>query len=403
MSKRFQKKLSERQEKKQAPQRPTMATSGARDDMPDLFDAAARGPRLVRLDLIRTDGETQPREQMMPDTIEEYAEAMRFEAERSLVVDLQNKPWPALEAVRDEDDHYWLVDGFHRLAAARQVGLEFFQAEVTPGTRRDAIRRSLGVNASHGQRRTRQDLQRAIERALRDEEWGRWSNANIARLCHTTAKTVAAHRERLERAREIPFYPLLTSSDGRQYERDRPAWLKQPSSEGEHSAAGASSDAEEADHTVVSVSPSRDDDAPAPGARSSERARWRDLLARYDEESLELLIAYPEARQDWRALARHAPRVLTEDGLLITPLYSRQRALLEGLTILCDEEEGPFPPAQVLYIPHFKRFFWAYALAPTRLPDAVVQEVSALQAKEASCAALVLGNPIDDWSKALSS
>ena len=398
MSKRFQKKLSARQHKqRQKPQAPTPATPGAQADTPDLLlDTGSRGPELVRLELIRTDGETQPREQMMPDTIEEYAEAMRFEPARDLVVDLQGKPWPAIELVRNPEGHHWLVDGFHRLAAARQIGLEAFQAQLQPGTHRDAIRLSFGVNASHGQRRTRQDLKRALERALRDEEWGKWSNASIAELCHTTAKTVASHRERLERAEEIPFYPLLTSSDGRQYERERPAWLETRSAQASKEATPDGPGAE-LEPDPKKASPDRDTLPPEPGG--SEHTKWRDLLADHEAHSLELLVAYPETPRDWHALADHAPRVLREEGLLITPLYSRQRALLDGLNILCDEE-GPFPPAQALYIQSFDRFFWVYAHTPGGLPHSVVQDVRVLRTEEGS-PLLVLGTPIDNWSEAL--
>ena len=65
------------------------------------------------------------------------------------------------------------------------------------GTRRDAILFSVGANASHGLRRTNQDKRRAVETLLRDEEWGAWSNSEIARRCGVHHSTVADLRPSL--------------------------------------------------------------------------------------------------------------------------------------------------------------------------------------------------------------
>ena len=61
----------------------------------------------------------------------------------------------------------------------------------------------MGANGSHGLRRNRQDIRRAIDLLLRDEEWGKWSDREIARRvgCHHT--TVGTVRDDLALSGEI--------------------------------------------------------------------------------------------------------------------------------------------------------------------------------------------------------
>ena len=44
----------------------------------------------------------------------------------------------------------WLADGFHRLAAFKDIGRDRIQAEVIEGTLEDALWRSFGANKTHG-------------------------------------------------------------------------------------------------------------------------------------------------------------------------------------------------------------------------------------------------------------
>ena len=64
------------------------------------------------IDQIRTDGGTQPRAELLIETIEDYAEQMQRNAEFPPVV------------VFFDGKEYWLADGFHRLAAAKQTNPE---------------------------------------------------------------------------------------------------------------------------------------------------------------------------------------------------------------------------------------------------------------------------------------
>jgi hypothetical protein len=54
---------------------------------------------------------------------------------------------------------------------------------VHAGTRRDAVLFAVRANQAHGLRRTNDDKRRAVMTLLNDEEWGKWSNREIARRC----------------------------------------------------------------------------------------------------------------------------------------------------------------------------------------------------------------------------
>lgn len=125
----------------------------------------------IRLDAIRLDGGTQPRVELNENTIADYAEAMESDA-----------PLPPIVVFHDGAAH-WLADGFHRYHGARKAGKVSIEAEVRQGTRRDAVLFSVGVNATHGLRRSNADKRKAVETLLRDDEWSRWSNVEIAKRC----------------------------------------------------------------------------------------------------------------------------------------------------------------------------------------------------------------------------
>ena len=131
------------------------------------------------------DGGAQMREEMKPDVVRDYADDMAAGAIFPPVV------------VYHDGSSYWLADGFHRVAAARKIERETFDAEVREGGDRDAILHGIGSNASHGLRRTQADKRRAVERLLRDEEWSKWSDRKIAKLAKVDHKTVGKVRRDL--------------------------------------------------------------------------------------------------------------------------------------------------------------------------------------------------------------
>lgn len=136
--------------------------------------------KVLPLSHIRTDGGTQPRASLCQDVIDEYAEALMAGADFPPVI------------LFFDGVQYWLADGFHRLAAARQTGQPSIIADIRPGTRREAVLHSVGANAAHGLRRTNADKRRAVTTLLTDLEWSVWSDREIARQC-CVSKTFVNH------------------------------------------------------------------------------------------------------------------------------------------------------------------------------------------------------------------
>jgi len=133
----------------------------------------------VNIDLIRQDGGTQARECMNPEAIQEYASSMSEGAEFPPVI------------LFFDGQVYWLGDGFHRVAAARQAKQKAIQAEVHDGGFREALLFAVGANANHGLRRTNADKRRAVSRLLDDPEWGQWSDREISRRCGVSNQFVS--------------------------------------------------------------------------------------------------------------------------------------------------------------------------------------------------------------------
>jgi hypothetical protein len=104
---------------------------------------------------------------------------------------------PPVLVVRDGETFY-LVDGFHRVAATRQrVGIEDITVEIIDGTFDDALWSSWGANRNHGLRRTQEDKRRAIKAAIEHFLWSRESDRAIARHIGCDHKTVGQMRERM--------------------------------------------------------------------------------------------------------------------------------------------------------------------------------------------------------------
>lgn len=142
----------------------------------------------INIHHVRVNGGSQPRAALDEDTIAEYAEAMESGA-----------TFPPIVVFYD-GEHYWLADGYHRRKAALRLKRETIAADIRQGTLRDAILYSASANASHGLRRTNGDKRRAVMTLLTDEEWGRWSNREIARRCAVSPDTV----DRLRREASLP-------------------------------------------------------------------------------------------------------------------------------------------------------------------------------------------------------
>jgi len=131
---------------------------------------------------VRLDGGTQPRAGLNEETVAGYAEALA-----------RGDKFPPAVVVYDGTS-YWLIDGFHRIAAARRCAWTDFDCSVESGTLEDAQWRSYSVNAAHGLQRSNEDKRRAIRAALRHPQGGSKSDREIATHVGVSHPTVAVIR-----------------------------------------------------------------------------------------------------------------------------------------------------------------------------------------------------------------
>ncbi len=116
---------------------------------------------------------------------------------------LQETPddWPPLIVVR-RDGQYVLLDGFHRVAAAQNLGMEAVHATVAPFPQDgDLARLAFAANLAHGLPLTLSDKRTRAERLLTEQP--DVSNMEIARQVALSPTTIATIRQRLEEAATI--------------------------------------------------------------------------------------------------------------------------------------------------------------------------------------------------------
>jgi ParB-like chromosome segregation protein Spo0J len=100
--------------------------------------------------------------------------------------------WPPIVVT---DDHM-LIDGHHRVAAARRLGWDRIPALVFRGSRADAYVEAVRSNISHGMPLTLSDRRRAGRQILGVHPT--WSDRRIAGTCGLSAKTVKRLRDESE-------------------------------------------------------------------------------------------------------------------------------------------------------------------------------------------------------------
>lgn len=159
--------------------------------------------------VIRTDGGTQSRAELPKGYVAELAAALSPKE-----FDL-----PPVEVCYDGTDH-WLWDGHCRHASYVQAGRKHIFARIRPGTLRDAVLLSCGANATHGWRRTPEDLRRQVWTLLNDPEWGKWSNSEIARRCHVNEGTIRRIRAEADGASSAPPKIAQVARGGTTYQMD---------------------------------------------------------------------------------------------------------------------------------------------------------------------------------------
>ena len=135
----------------------------------------------IDLDLLVLSPELQQRVKLDKSVIEEYAEAFKNHVKFPPITiwyrtDVEYKGTPLLHPA-------YLIDGFHRVEAAKIAGITELPFIRKQGTLREALLYSTSINSTHGLRRSNADKRKAVMTLLNDEEWNGWSNREIASHC----------------------------------------------------------------------------------------------------------------------------------------------------------------------------------------------------------------------------
>jgi predicted transcriptional regulator len=156
----------------------------------------------IELDQIRTDGGTQPRAALDFDAVDDYMDAMAAGINFPPVI------------VFHDGDNYWLADGFHRVKAADQAGLDEILCEIHHGTQQDAQWYSYSANKANGLRRTNDDKGRAVQAALVHPKGVSLSDRKIAKHVGVDHSTVLRWREKLSSCGALHHMNSRSSSRG---------------------------------------------------------------------------------------------------------------------------------------------------------------------------------------------
>ena len=140
----------------------------------------------LNLAVIRIDGGTQARAKIDDDVVQEYAAHMR-----------DGDQFPPITVFHDGSD-YWLGDGFHRYFATKSNAQVSIECEVKPGTKRDAKLYGLSANGRRGLSMGPEDVRKAVREMLLDPEWGKWTQAEIARHVGCSKMTVSRVKAELK-------------------------------------------------------------------------------------------------------------------------------------------------------------------------------------------------------------
>lgn len=115
--------------------------------------------------------------------------------------------------IYDTERGYILVDGFHRLAAAKQKELDEINADIKQGSVQDALAFACIANLKHGKQLTSQERQNAIRQYIKLNV-GK-SNRLIAEDVGCDEKTIRIYRSRMEDDGEIETQKKRVGKDDR--------------------------------------------------------------------------------------------------------------------------------------------------------------------------------------------
>lgn len=156
---------------------------------------------------IELDSSIQCRAKIDSETVNDYAERMG-EGDKFPPVDLYGT-----------EEKAWIGDGWHRVMAAKQLGLVDIAATLHAGGRIEALKSALAANALQGQRRTNADKRRCVEIALR--EFPKMSSRAIGEMC-VVAHSFVERQRTGELVPESSSPATRTGLDGKQHAAKKP-------------------------------------------------------------------------------------------------------------------------------------------------------------------------------------
>lgn len=129
--------------------------------------------------------------------------------------------WPPVTVVRDADT-LKLVDGFHRLAAAQNLGRKTILAQEAPlPADGDLKGLAFRLNATHGRPLTLSDRRAEAARLLLAHP--EWSDRRLGRQVGLAQPTVAKVRSALEAGAQIEQVPARVGADDKSYSYSGPS------------------------------------------------------------------------------------------------------------------------------------------------------------------------------------
>ena len=135
----------------------------------------------LALDEIVIDAGMQCRAAMNDEVVDDYASMMR-----------EDVSFPPVAVFQIEGKNA-LVDGFHRVAAAKRSGRKSIASILRQGTRGDAIKFAITANTSHGLRFTNEDKRRAVNLAMK--AFPESTDRELAKLCAVSQPFVSKLRK----------------------------------------------------------------------------------------------------------------------------------------------------------------------------------------------------------------
>jgi len=164
--------------------------------------------KVIPIDKIRVDRDTQSRVEVNQAVVDEYAEAMA----RHVVFP------PMLVFYDKQKDEFILADGFHRYHAycKARPGKDV-TVDRRFGNAEQALWASITANKSHGLPRTTADKRKAVRLALLHPKGAAMSNVKISNHVGVSDKTVASVRSEMVAGSEIPNLAERRGLDGKVY------------------------------------------------------------------------------------------------------------------------------------------------------------------------------------------